>query len=97
MRNYLFSAVAASAMLASTMASAGAFTSVGVIADVNPMANTVQLSRGNSFELPAGTDLSAFRPGQKVQISWDTQAPTSVTNGRTTVLQLKATSIERAS
>ena len=98
MRKVLFSAVAASVMVASSIASAGTFTATGVIESLNAKANTVQLAHGDSYQLPAGTDLSGLTAGQRVQVTWDAQNPSSV-DGRSSdikIAQFKADSISLA-
>ena len=81
MRRLLFSAMAASAVVLSFTSSAGAYEATGVVYKVNARANTVQLVNGDSYTLPADTNLSDLTPGQTVQISWDLQNPIEIGHG----------------
>ncbi|MGH6763456.1 MAG: DUF1344 domain-containing protein [Phyllobacterium sp.] len=98
MRKFIFSAVAASVMAVSSVASAGAFTATGVIESLNAKANTIRLVDGNSYQLPADVNLSGLTAGQRVNVTWDSQNPSSI-DGRSSdikIAQFKADSITLA-
>lgn len=98
MRNFLYSAMGAAVLTVATFASAQAFTAVGVVQSVNARTNTVQLRNGDSYRLPAGTDLSGLTAGQRVQVTWRAQNPTIIEgpNRDTTISQFMADSISYA-
>jgi hypothetical protein len=75
MRMILAAAVAASALVSPTLASAGSFESTGYIESVNSSANTLRIRGGDAYKLPADVDVSQFRAGQRVYVSWNTQNP----------------------
>lgn len=43
----------------------------GVIKSIDEKTMTVVLEDGTSYHLPAGTDLKAFKVGEKVVVSWE--------------------------
>ncbi|MGH6763455.1 MAG: hypothetical protein ACRECW_17915 [Phyllobacterium sp.] len=98
MRNFLFSAAGAAILTVATFATAEAFTAVGVVESVNPYSNTVQIQGGDSYKLPAGTDLSGLTAGQRVQVTWRAQNPITIEgrNRDTTISQFMADSINYA-
>lgn len=98
MRKILIATLAVSTLASASIASAATFTTTGTIEKLNMFANTVQLSDGDSFKLPSGTDLSGVSAGQKVQINWSTQSPSWIANpsSDTDRMQLNADSISLA-
>lgn len=98
MRKILIATLAISTLASASIASAATFTSTGTVQKINAFANTVQLTDGDSFKLPSGTDLSGVSAGQKVQINWSTQNPSWVANPNsdTDLMQLNADSISAA-
>lgn len=90
-------AVAASALVAPTLASAGSFESTGYIESINGSANTLRIRGGDAYQLPAGVDVSQFQPGQRVHVSWNSQNPsTVVVGGDHYVAGVQATGIRAA-
>ncbi|MFC6487072.1 DUF1344 domain-containing protein [Nitratireductor sp. GCM10026969] len=99
MRKFLAAAVAASVMGAASIASAGTFTSTGVIESVNTKTNTVRIRDGDAYRLPTHVDLSGLTAGQRVHVSWDSQNPSSTDdrhNSDEWIWVFDATGIERA-
>lgn len=99
MRTILAAAVAASVVTVASIASAGTFTSTGVIESLSSKANTVHLRNGDAYQLPAHVDLSGLTAGQRVHVSWDRQTPSSIDDPRNsdeTIRLLDATGIQRA-
>jgi len=78
MRVLLAAAVAVSVLTAASVASADTFTSTGVIESISTKTNTVRIRNGDAYRLPADVDLSGLTAGQRVQVSWDSQDPSSV-------------------
>lgn len=94
MRKLIISTLVSAALALPTATFAASFTTNGKIQSLNPKANTVRLVNGDSYRLPTGVDLSSFSAGQSVEITWDTQNPSSVGIGRDkTIFELKATGI----
>ncbi|MDZ5699473.1 DUF1344 domain-containing protein [Chelativorans sp. M5D2P16] len=98
MRTILAAAFAASVITAASVASASSFTSTGVIANMNDKTNTVWLRNGDAYRLPASIDLSGFKPGQRVHVSWNAQNPSSIDgrNSDESIWLLDATEIGHA-
>lgn len=99
MRTILAAAVAASVMIAAPIASAGTFTSTGVVESINSKANTLRLRNGDAYRLPANADLSGLTRGQRVHVSWNAQNPSSIDDDRHNgeqIWQLDATGIQHA-
>ena len=98
MRKILIATLAVSTLASASIASAATFTTTGTIEKLNMLANTVQLSDGDSFKLPSGTDLSGVSAGQKVQINWSSQTPSWFTDhvNNKDVAQFDANSISVA-
>ncbi|MGU3576097.1 DUF1344 domain-containing protein [Brucellaceae bacterium C25G] len=78
MRKIIFATLAVSAIISTSIASAATFTTVGTIEKLNSLSNTIELSNGQFYKLPSGTDLNGVSTGQKVQINWSTQNPSWV-------------------
>jgi len=98
MRILLAAAVAASVLANASIASADTFTSTGVIESVSTKTNTIRLRNGDAYRLPADVDLSGLAAGQRVQVSWDSQNPSSVDKSGSNdewVWMLDATGIAR--
>lgn len=86
----------ASAMLL-WAASALAHTSSGTLESVDVARQEVRIRNGDAYRLPNDFDLSEFKVGQKVQVSWDSQNPSVVRVGRDQFIGLLyATSIRAA-
>jgi hypothetical protein len=96
MRMILAAAIAASALAAPTLASAGSFESTGYIESVNRFTNTMLIRGGDAYRLPANIDLSQFRTGQRVHVSWNTQNPDFVDLGGDTYIRSMAATGLRA-
>ncbi len=99
MPRFLAAAAAASMMTAASIASAGTFTSTGVIDHINTKSNTIQLRNGDAYRLPAHVDSSSLTVGERVHVSWNSQNPSSIDNGLNgdeSIWKLDATRIERA-
>lgn len=99
MRILLAAAIAASAMTATSVASADTFTATGVIESLNAKANTVRIRNGDVYRLPAHVDLSGLTPGQRVHVSWNPQDPSSIDDPRNSdewIWVFDATGIEQA-
>lgn len=99
MRTILAAAVAASVMTAASIASAGTFTSTGVIESLNTKTKTVRIQDGDAYRLPAHVDISGLTPGQRVHVSWNAQNPSSTDHRSGSdewVWVFEATGIERA-
>ena len=77
--------------------SAFAFTSTGTLESVTPSRNEVRIRNGDAYRLPAHVDLSGYRAGQRVHVSWDTQNPSTLSEGGDQYIRLlDATSIRPA-
>jgi hypothetical protein len=61
--------------------SAFAFTSTGILESVTPSQNQVRLQNGDAYRLPSEVDLSGYRAGQRVHVSWDRQNPSVLSVG----------------
>ncbi|MGC0054731.1 DUF1344 domain-containing protein [Brucella pituitosa] len=78
-------------------ASALAFTSTGILESVTPSRNEVRIRNGDAYRLPADTDLSGLKVGQKVHVFWDNQEPSTLSEGKDRYIRLlNATSIRPA-
>src|SRR5690606_24525969 len=76
---------------------ASAFTSTGTLERVTPSRNEVRLRDGDAYRLPAHIDLSGYRAGEKVHVSWDSQDPSILSEGSDEYIRLlDATSIRAA-
>lgn len=69
-------------LVALGVSSAFAFTSTGTLESVTPSRNEVRIRNGDAYRLPAHVDLSGYRAGQRVHVSWDNQNPSSLSEGR---------------
>lgn len=97
MHKFIIAAIGATAVIAPTLASAGSFTSTGYIASVNPHANTLRIAGGDAYRLPADVDVSQFRPGDRVHVTWDSQNPKVVgVGGGNAIAGIEATGIQSA-
>lgn len=77
--------------------SAFAFTSTGIVESVTPSRNEVRIRNGDAYRLPDHVDLSGYRAGQRVHVSWDRQNPSVLTVGGDRYIRLlDATSIRPA-
>lgn len=62
--------------------SAFAFTSTGTVESVTPVRNEVRLRNGDAYRLPSHVDLSDYKAGQLVHVSWDRQNPSAINIGK---------------
>ena len=81
MRTLLAAAIAASTLIAPTLATAASFEGTGYIESMNSSANTLRIRGGDAYKLPSHVALSQFQTGQRVSISWNSQNPTYVDYG----------------
>lgn len=77
----LLSAAAAFMIMTLPSAATGTFTSTGYVESINPQANIVRIRNGDAYQLPSGTDLTAFAPGDRVHVYWVTQSPQTISAG----------------
>ena len=77
--------------------SAFAFTSTGTLESVTPSRNEVRIRNGDAYRLPAHVDLTGYRAGQRVHVSWDSQNPSRLSVGKDKFIHLlNATGIRPA-
>ncbi|MCG6114027.1 MAG: hypothetical protein MEQ84_02415 [Mesorhizobium sp.] len=86
MNSFLSAAVAAVAVLSTS--SAFAFTSTGTIESVTPSLNEIRIVNGDAYSLPTHLDVSRFTPGQRVEVTWETQHSSTINVGGEHYIQL---------
>lgn len=74
--------LAAASFVAIWTSNAFAFTSTGTVESINPIRNELRLSNGDTYRLPTHVDLSSFKVGQRVHLSWGAQNPSVINIGK---------------
>jgi hypothetical protein len=73
----------AAVLMAGLFAATGshAFTSEGTIESVNPAGNEIRIVNGDAYRLPQHVDVTGLKPGQRVQVTWENQQPSTINVG----------------
>jgi hypothetical protein len=92
MRVIYSAAVLTAGLFAAT--SSHAFTSEGTIESVNPADNEIRIVNGDAYRLPQHVDVRGLKPGQRVQVNWENQQPSTINVGGEHFIQsLNATGV----